>query len=280
MKKFLALLLCAVFAFSLVCMTSCDGEDTAKILDTLAGKTPEELYDASVAALATATSYEVSGNTDIDMKMSIRGQDATMIMKQTSISKANGEETYVKSSANGEMTFMGQTVPLEDTDFMEVWYVDGVCYSDMWGVKAKATVDMDEFKQKYMDTDPGEETLLDLPESWFKDIKFEKVDGGYVLNFTVKGEEYTELFGDMFADMDIEFVIDGDVEYKIFFDKDGNLTKTTADFAMSYTMTIEMMSVSGTAVCTSVSTVSLKEVTIEAPANADEFTDVDLGLGE
>jgi len=278
MKRIFAMLLSVVLVFSLAFMTSCgdDGNDGADgSLERLAGKTPEELYDASAAALAMAGSYEVISENDIVMDMSVSGQEVFVVMKQSATSKINGEDTYMKSTSTSEMITMGQTTPLGDVAPMEVWYIDGICYSYMMGVKAKAAVDKEQFAQKYMGKDPKESTLLDLPESWFEDIKFDLADDGYVLNMVVSGEEYTQFIGNVYEELGYDLAIDGDVDYKIFFDKDGNLTKITADFNMIY----NIQGTSGTAKCNSVSKVSLKDVTVEAPANADEFQEVELDLG-
>ena len=91
----------------------------------------------------------------------------------------------------------------------------------------------------------------------------------------VSGEEYTQFIGNIYEELGYDLAIDGDVNYKIYFDNDGNLTKTSADFNMIY----NIQGTSGTAKCNSVSKVSLKDVTVEAPANADEFQEVELDLG-
>lgn len=278
MKRIFAMLLSVVLVFSLAFMTSCgdDGNDGADgSLERLVGKTPEELYDASVEALSMAGSYEVTTENDIIMDMSVSGQEVFVVMKQSATSKINGDDTYMKSTSTSEMITMGQITPLGDVAPMEVWYVDGICYSYMMGVKAKAAVDKEQFAQEYMGKDPKESTLLDLPESWFKDIKFDLADDGYVLNMVVSGEEYTQFIGNVYEELGYDLAIDGDVDYKIFFDKDGNLTKITADFNMIY----NIQGTSGTAKCNSVSKVSMKDVTVEAPANADEFQEVELDLG-
>ena len=277
MKKILALLISVILVFSLAFLTSCDGntggEGGEGNIETLAGKTPEELYNASVEALSNATSYEVIGENEIEMDMSVEGASIFVVMNQSTHSKVNGDDVHTKVTSTTDMIQNGQTTSLGDVAPMETWYIGGVCYTDMQGVKVKSTVDKETFMQEYMGKDPQESTLMDIPESWFKDINFEESEeGGYVLNMVVSGEEFTQYMGNIFEDTEYNFQIVGDVNYKIYFDSEGNLTKITADFDMSYSIS----GVDGTATCHSVSKVSIKEVEVEGPANPDEFQEVEL----
>ena len=275
MKKIFALLLTVVLAFSLVFMTSCSGEGATENgttgLETLAGKTPEQLYDASVEALAMAGSFEVTTESEIIMEMNVSGIQVDVITKQWATSKINGDDSYMKSGSTSTMMYQDQIVPMGDLNPMEVWHVDGICYAISNEGKIKGELDKEKFMQDYMGKDPQESTLLNLPESWFNDIKFEAAEEGtYVLNMSVSGEEYTEYFGNVFDGLGYDFTIGDDVIYKIYFDSEGNLTKYTAEFTMSYVIN----GVAGTADCTSVSYVDIKDVAIEAPENADSFQTV------
>lgn len=278
MKKIFALLLCFVLVFSVVSMTSCTEEElnaAKETLETLNGKTPEDLYEESRNALALAGSYEVISQSDIVIKMEYLGQNMDMVMKQNTVSRVNGDDNYSKSTATTEM-LSGEEFDSDEgsaeTEVMEVWYVDGICYGDIFGQKVKVALDKEEFLEKYMGKDPKETTLMDIPESWFKDIGFKKETNGYSLNLTVSGEEYTKYFATAFEDFPMEVNIEGDVEYKLFFNSDGELTKATADFSFG----CEIMGVTATATCTSVNTVSVKDIAVTAPENADEFVETEL----
>ena len=129
MKKIFALLLTVVLAFSLVFMTSCSGDNTengTSGLETLAGKTPEQLYDASVEALAMAGSFEVTTESEIIMEMNVSGMQVDVITKQWATSKINGDDSYMKSGSTSTMMYQDQIVPMGDLNPMEVWYVDGI----------------------------------------------------------------------------------------------------------------------------------------------------------
>ncbi|MBQ7778943.1 MAG: hypothetical protein IJ404_00465 [Clostridia bacterium] len=247
MKKLLLILLALTLAFSSFSLVSCDKEDGKKFIETLKGKTPEEIYELSRTKLKDATSYSVTASQVITM--TANGQ--TLTMNQSVISKINGDNSYVKmtndytSSAN-----------------MEAWYVDGIVYSSMAGVKAKAEISKEKFMEEYMNTDPSESTLLDIPESWFADIKFEADGKGWALNFVVDGEKWSEVLGNV----GLGGTISGNVNYKLHFDDDGNIEKLTTTFDMT---------VSGVkASCVSESIIKIENVTITPPEDADSYQTV------
>ena len=248
MKKILTLVLCIALLASMLSLVSCSDENTA---DTLAGKTPEELYEASQVQLREASSYTVVANQDIIMSVG----DQSMTMKQLVESKINGDNSYVKTQNDFDSSLN-----------MEAWYVDGTVYANAFGQKLKANITKAEYMEQYMNADPSESTLLDIPESWFENIKFEKDGEGWVLNFVVSGEKYTETF----ANVGMQgAVISGEVSHKVFFDADGNLVKVVTSFDMT---------VSGvSAHCDSISTVTIGEVAISAPADASTYQEVSLG---
>ena len=248
MKKLLTLILTLVLVCTTFSLVSCNlsGSDA---VEKLVGKTPEELYAASQEKLKDAKSYSVNASQVITMS-----QDGeSMTMTQTVITKVNGDNSYLKST-NDQTSYAN----------MEVWYVDGIVYASMAGMKAKAEIDIEEYRQKYMNSDPSESTLLDLPKSWFEDIKFEKEGEQWVLNFVVSGDKYTELLGN--AGLGSE--VNGDVQYKIYFSADGDLEKVDTAFDMT---------IAGVkAHCVSTAVVTFGEVTITPPADADSYTTTEI----
>ena len=275
MKKLLSLLLALTLVFSVFALSSCNKDDsddkndssnnngnnngndngndnnggnnngTGNITaETLAGKTPEQLYELSQTKLAEATSYSINATQVITM---VYGSEE-MAINQTVISTVNGDNTY--SKVYSDMGLMD----------MEVWYVDGMLYSSMGGTKVKAPMDKDAFMEEYMGTDASEETLLDIPTSWFSNVKFEKEDTKWVLNFVISGDKYNE----MFDNIDLGGEIVGDVIYKLYFDDDGNIEKMVTIFDMS----IEGVN----AHCDSVSYITIGNVTVTPPADADSYT--------
>ena len=252
MKKFLSLLLALVLVCTMFSLVSCDqsdkdrdkDKDDEKTVETLNGKTPEELYLAAQETLKIAPSYSVESTQVITMSY----QGESMVMNQAVFNKINGDDSYVKTSND-----------MDSSMSMEAWYVDGVVYAAMNGMKVKANVDKEEFMQQYMGKDPSESTLLDIPESWFEDIKFEKSGDAWVLNFVVSGEEYSQYF----ENIGLGGEISGNVKHKVYFDKNGNLEKVDTTFDMS---------VQGIdAHCVSTSIITIETVTITPPADADSY---------
>ena len=252
MKKIFTLLLCVALLTSMLSLVSCrqDIDDGPKYSETLNGQTPEQLYEFSQDKLKQATSYSVITTQVIEMTYG----EESYTMNQTVESKINGDNTYNKS--NNDMA---------PSAAFEAWYVDGICYSNMYGYKYKAAISKAEYMEEYMNVDPSESTLLDIPESWFENVKFERVGKDNILRFVVSGERYTELFGNVGLG---SVSIVGDVDYCIYFDDDGNLNKLVSTF--------DMLVQGVTAHCESVSIITIGDVVVTAPADAASYTWVDL----
>ncbi len=253
MKKLLALILCialALFAFA-SCDPSTGGDENLQ--ETLNGKTPDELYEISQTKLKEATSFYVKSTQDIVMYATNGEQTQTFTITQLVESKVDGDNSYVKTSNN-----------MDDSLNMEAWYVDGVVYGNTAGQKIKVNITKQEYMEQYMGTDPSESTLLDIPESWFENVKFENEDGVWALNFIVSGEKYTEYY----ENIGLAGEINGDITYKIIFDEDGNMQKITT----SFDMTISGVS----AHCDSVSIVTIGDVEVTPPADADSYIPVSI----
>ena len=256
MKKLSSLLLITALLISLLAFTSCNnGTDEgaegatppeSNITDTLAGQTPEQLYQSVKDQLAEAKSYVV----DTRQVLVMTSGEETYTVNQSVISKVNGDSNYVK-------TYNDMTTAAN----IEVWYVDGIIYSNTAAGKIKAPVDKEVFMQNYMDKDPSESTLLDIPESWFEGMNFEKETDHWVLKMTISEEKYEMYFSNVGIGTDIM----GNVQYNVHFDEEGNLEKITTVFDYS---------IQGiTCHADSVSIVSYENVEITAPEDADSYAD-------
>jgi len=254
MKKLLALLMCAILVCSCFIFTAC--EDTEKeikdlieeeTVKTLGGKTPEELYADASRFLKDATNFTITSTQDITMKY----QGETMEMTQTIIQKIDGDNEYYKMSG------------VEGAN-SEGWYVDGVIYTIMNGTKAKATLSKKDYYEKFLNSSEEESKLLNIPESWFKDIVFKKAGNEYYLQFSISGEEYTNLM----AKMDLNVGLDDTVDYRLYFDKDGKILRMETNFDMN----VEGITAStkSKSVFSDVGTTQ----PITAPANTEAYMDV------
>lgn len=268
MKKRIAMLLSGLLALSLLTfsMTSCleegtpedDDDEDEKQTDgsKLNGKTPEELYAEALSAVNESLNWEMASTQEIKMVMTYNGETVEQEQTQTIEQKMNGEDVYVKIGGSA----------LE----MESWYVDGIFYTISGDVKAKAELSLKEYQEQM--TGSADQTLLNIPSEWFKDIKFEEKDGKNCLNFHVSGEEYADVVGNLFESMNIDASAKiGEVDYTVVFDKKGNIEQILCDFSAEF-------EIQGIAVKADYHTVTDVKIgtagEITAPADGDSFIDV------
>ena len=270
MKKLLALLLCLLLVCSAFVLASCDAtdkadddknessnsdtssdkkDDSSKEPSTLNGKTAEELYALALEKVAGLTNFEMTATQVIEMTY----EGDTITMNQIVINKMNGQDCYMKMEND-----------MSPDANMEMWYVDEWMYVITEGVQNKANITWEEMQETYMpEGATAEGALMNIPEAWFKDVKFEQEGDAYYLEFIVSGEEYLTYMDSTSLGAYLEGV--DDVSYKVYFDKDGNLGQIVTEFDF----VIETIS------CHAVSTstvTNIGSVTIEAPEGT--FADV------
>ena len=277
MKKLISLLLMLALLISSLALVSCDEFDSdadkegssvknpsnsdddddeessskkPKTKETLADKTPEELYELAMEKLEDTDEFSITST----QLITINYEGQSLDMTQTMIQKFNGDDGYVKTMSDNTLNY-------------ETWYVDGVSYVNMEGYKIKCALSKEDYMEQYMEADPQESTLLDIPESWFTDIKFTKSGSDWVLKFDVDADQLNNLLGNIGMEYG---TIDDDVIYRVFFDDEGNMKKVT----MEFDMTIEMYGETYTAHCTTDSIVVIENVTIELPDDAHLYEEV------
>lgn len=256
MKKTFALILCLMLCMSLF-LVGCDSKEggnddgNTNDLSTLAGKTPEQLYQAAMDSLKDVTSFESVSTQKIVMS----AQGESMTMNQKVVSKQNGYDVYLKSEND-----------MAPDAEMEVTYVDGMYYLIQNGQKLKKAIsheEMDAMVEQIYGEDMSTQTLIPIPEEMFEDISFQQDGSSYTLTFMVEADYYTSVMknagiaGATFTE---------DVEYIVYFDADGNLEKVVANF------TFDVSGIKCDAVSTTIVTVG--NVSITAPADADSYTEI------
>ena len=270
MKKRISLFLSALLALSVltVGMTSCDedkdrdDDDDDQLEEVFQDKTPEEAYNDALKAIESVDNYEMTSVQDIKMVLKYNGEVINQDQKQTITQQKNGEDVYVN--------VFGSSIK------QETWYVDGVLYTISGDVKAKATLSLKEFQEQMMGTSSN--NLLNIPEEWFEDVEFETEDGKTVLKFKIDGNEFLEMvdnalgaIGAAAEDMDISVV-----DYIVYFDDDGDITKIVQDFSLSFSL----QGMKAEADYHTVTTVSLGTADkITAPKDGDSFIDVTDQMG-
>ena len=242
------LLLDANITFGKTNKPSNPDNDGDEVTDELAGMTPDELYEFCRAQLQTATSYYVEN----EQLITISYQGESMTATQTVVNKLNGDNIYVNIDSE-----------MDSSVNMETWYIDGMMYVNMGGRKMKAVIDMDAFKEQYLGTSATESALIDIPESWFNDIQFEKEDEKWALVFVVSGQKYNEVYEN--TGLDVVDIV-GDVTYKIYFNELGEILGAFTSFDM------EMDGLDGYDVhCDTYSDITIGEYEITPPADADNY---------
>ena len=264
MKKFLALIMCVVLLTSCFMLSACDEvEDEIKdVIDemvdetdengdfkTLGGKTPEQLYADASALLKQATNFTQKATQKIDMNF----EGETISVEQIVFQKLDGDNSYFKTSG------------VEGAE-MEGYYVDGVIYAKMNGVKNKATLSKEDYYKKFLGESADESKIFDLPESWFTDISIKPDGDKYYIEFMVSGEEYAKVISKGAGN--VNFSLADNISYKVYFTKDGKILELITDFSMVVEgVETKVHSVSA---FSDVGTTA----PIEAPADADSYNDV------
>ena len=245
MKKILSLLLVLVMTCSMLLFVSCSDNDS---VETLNGKTAQELYNEALNKVKGLTNYTMTAEQVITVQ--------NQTVNQTVISKVVGEDLYVKTN--------NDSAPSAN---MEAWYVGEMFYAIMGGVKAKANITKEEYREKFMpEGASGSDALMNIPADWFVDTKFiQESENSYYIEFIVSGEEYLKYF----KSTALASYVDGvdDISYKVYFDAKGNL----GDIVTELDAVIEG---SDTHIISTSKITSIGTTTIVPPSNTDSFQDV------
>lgn len=219
-------------------------------IEDLNGKTPEELYAAALESVKGLTNYEMTTTQVITMTY----QGMSIPMTQVVVSKMDGQNIYLET-----------TNDFESSQNMTAWYVDEWFYVIQENVNAKANITYQEMQEKYMpEGATSDGALMNIPENWFKDIKFMKDGDKYYIELVVSGEEYLEYMQSTALGNQLQGV--DDVIYRVYFDANGNLGDVVTEFAFAMDGGID---------CYAVSTATIENIgttVIEAPSG--EFIDV------
>ncbi|MBQ9087060.1 MAG: hypothetical protein IJY47_07745 [Clostridia bacterium] len=235
MKKFLALFLCLMLLATSFVMVSCDSEDDegtkaeetteSATPATLNGKTPKEVYSQASATM--------NANPNVTM---------TMTTTATMVSQSTEAKTTQSSTVKMDNQKMYVAINMDDYN-METWYADGTMYMKMDDEKYKAAMSLDEFEDTY-GSSMAEDTLLSLTDDLFENKTFlkDETTGDYILEFSLTAAQIGELMEAMQMDSQ-NATINGDVNYRVAFNKDAQMTGMKISFDMTmdnYTMNLSM----------------------------------------
>ncbi|MDR1704614.1 MAG: hypothetical protein LBS19_08010 [Clostridiales bacterium] len=260
MKRIVSLILTlAVFAFNCVPLAAAEGgkpsklervmspsrvitEDEAAEPDTpnspsgditvnAEGLTPFGVYEGIMETVNSLESYI----TDLYLEMSMQipslsiNMDLTMEAEQGLLGKDDGSFDYYMLSVTSGMG-------MEET--VNMWYQDGIVYTETGGDKVKLAMNETDFKKQFSIPEPDQRLFTyeeAVMEQWF-----EEEDGKTVLCFIVDAKKGIELAeGDMsaFMPMDIgDLDISGldEVQIRVILNADGGMELMSLEYGFTY----------------------------------------------
>lgn len=244
-KKLLAAML--ILAVTLISFVSCEEKKTAAELEVSAAA--YMLTNPYVVKM----SYDLnSDNEDINDTFELLDMDTEIAMDGKNFKVSTG--------------LVGQT--------MTVLYADGMMYMDAAGAKIKVAVSEEDYA-KVAEEMIGEAEMI-FTSSDFDDVEVVKSSDG---TYTVKCNEVSDgaldkvnEFAASYNDMG-SFSIDS-LRYEMVYDKDGRATVAEIGFEMA----VDMDGVSAAVSVKSVATYAYEGAkNITAPADADQYTEMDFG---
>ena len=198
MKKIIALILAALMLFSFVACNSNNVEGSDKKgVETLAGKTPKEIYDAAIVYIKGLTNYEIL--IESTYNTSYEGESATET--STTLHRSTGDTFYYLYKAE---------------HYEEFFIHDGtMLYQHVNNVYEKQNVPFSEFMDGWGSiTETG--MLIELSEEYLDKKLFIPEGDEYYLDITITPEQYNKITGGSVEDA---------VKYRVYFDKNGVFTK-------------------------------------------------------
>lgn len=217
--------------------TTAKGDDSTKddkVVEQLNGMTPYEVYtEFSEKLVQLSSNCTIIATSNVDSVIAVSGQSFISTTDIEIVGKTCGDNSYSKTTTTTSISGTGST-----TTVMETWYVDGVLYmiNDMGDgnvQKLKMTITKEQASTVvYGDKEEGEGTIIDIPESWFNDVSFEKQkDGNYIMNIDMSGSRMAQAIqrlGITTGELEIS-----DIHYAFKVDKDGMIISSTGDYTMS-----------------------------------------------
>lgn len=217
--------------------TTAKGEDSTKddkVVEQLNGMTPYEVYtEFSEKLVQLSSNCTIIATSNVDSVIAVSGQSFISTTDIEIVGKTCGDNSYSKTTTTTSISGTGST-----TTVMETWYVDGVLYmiNDMGDgnvQRLKMTITKEQASTVvYGDKKEGEGTIIDIPESWFNDVSFEKQkDGNYIMNIDMSGSRMAQAIqrlGITTGELEIS-----DIHYAFKVDKDGMIISSTGDYTMS-----------------------------------------------
>ena len=240
------------------------GDNDVAGLPTLNGQTPYEAYE-SVREQVDGMLTNCQENNTTNQYLSYMGQTALMQTVE-SVSKINGNDL---ESITTTVSYLDST-----TSVTKSYYKDGWLYGNENGTTFKAQLTMEQMYAIVYGTDAAnEEKILNMPESWFKDVGFtQNEDGTYSIRVLLEGDRVEEVIGRLgIADMAAMGMELSDLCYDIVLDAEGNFLKIVYTFRLTMDLEGEAMVIESESTITYT---GIGSTTVTVPDGCDGYVDV------
>ena len=237
-------------------------------IEKLNEQTPFQVYSQFNQKLEDVSSNcTVTTTSDVHTKIEIAGQKVNSQTKIEIVVKSNGDNCYSKTTTVTKTK--GETVE----SVMEVWYVDGVIYTQMDKQKIKMTVSADQaYELVYGEKKSEESKIIEIPESWFEDVSFKvEKNGTYVMDSDMNGDRMEEAMSRLGIANDMGLEIKN-IKYKYKVDKNGMIVGSEGKYAMSIESSSYSASADGKMNAVYSDFGTTEEITL--PEDADAYVEV------
>lgn len=222
-----------------------------------------EKYNAAVERLSKVNNITLTTVQEIDMVMNYGTISIPQTVAQNIVQKYAGDDFSIVAQA----VSMGQAVPSTNTQ-----YVGGTVYnvqtSDGQKIKYQATKAE---LEALLGIDSDGARIYDIPEDWFKEATVYRTGNKYYVVILLDGEQYREMFSDLTLLSNTEEI--SDICHTIYFDENDDIESVVTTATMK--MNISGIDTTASFVATSVYS-NVGNTTVEAPADADSYTLVDI----
>ena len=224
MKKTISLLLAALLALSAitVSMASCERNNPADTTadDTPKELTPKEIYEAAVKKFDEANNYAVTYNHSNRLREG-KGKLWETYLYEDVTEHRDGDNVHCNISQNGQKT--------------ELSHIDGVMYMTQSGVKAKATMTVDEFVAYFQYERP--DVVEKLSDSAYEKMTVAQEGDITVMRFDLSDAEMRSMAGDLRNFLQLGAASDSAKfkygTYTVRFNQEGYIIQTEWDFDMT-----------------------------------------------
>ncbi|MDR1800360.1 MAG: hypothetical protein LBQ95_00730 [Lachnospiraceae bacterium] len=283
-KRFMAVLLVMVFAFSALLAGCKKGDDTAtdstteetvKEETTIDEGTTDETAEAETEADSAATSGDAYSMyiAAAEAMQKVEGYEADMTTKSSS--DFNGDVTESETTAHIIVKYSGDAIEMKSVSTTAtsginvettMWLSDGMAYMESAGQKVKMSMDLSQITNSATNT-------VEFPKEAIINENVTDVDGGKKIEFTIKGEAMSEYAMSQMSSLgsDSSKIDFSDSKITAVIDSKGNMTECTTE--TTFSMDLGDSEYKGTTI-TEMKNIKFGSVDIGLPTDLDSYQDL------